>query len=162
MPPIDIDKVLSDPLLIVAAVLLVVSPVLFLVALVKYFRTPSKAPFVIPHHEMDSPVPAPAEVKEPVEEHGMASMASLDPLPVAPTQPTAPAELPAPVRRAEPASEKTIVMPPGMAEMHSEMEIAFSQIKLLNKKVAALEKELGRLRDSAPADNGGSVPPQPL
>ncbi len=54
-------------------------------------------------------------------------------------------------------------MPPGMAEMHSEMEIAFSQIKALNRKVAALEKELLRQRDSGPADPGsGPVPPQPI
>ena len=53
---------------------------------------------------------------------------------------------PAPVRRAETSSEKTVVMPAGMAEMHSEMEIAFSQIKLLNKKVAALEFSTARKR----------------
>ncbi len=164
MPPIDIDKILSDPLLIVAAVLLVVSPILFLVALVKFMRTPSKTPFAIPGHDL-SPVATPKEVREPAEELGLSPVTSLEPGPVPPTQPQPPLPPPtaaAPTRRTDSASEKTVVMPAGMAEMHSEVEIAFSQLKLLNKRVASLEQELARLKRSPAPEGGGPTPPQPL
>ena len=162
MPPIDIDKILSDPLLIVAAVLLIVSPILFLVAFVKFLRTP-KTPVSLPHHEMESPISARGNVSQPAEEQQSTPMASLQPLPPSEPEPEA-VVAPAPVvRRAESASEKTVIMPPGMAEMHSEMEIAFSQIKLLNKKVAALEKELARLHSEGSAGSASaSTPPHPL
>lgn len=173
MPPIQIDKILSDPLLVVSAVLLVVSPILFLIALVKYLRTPKGEPFAIPHHEMESPIPTPKEVEEPAEEHRLARVAPLEampetsPAPVAPAEPPplpvapAPSMPPAPPRprREESAAEKTVVMPPGLAEMQSEMEIALTQLRILNKRVANLEQELARLRGSS---SGGSNPPTPL
>lgn len=162
MPPIQIDKILSDPLLVVSAVLLVVSPILFLIALVKYLRTPQGEPFAIPHHEMESPIPTPKEVEEPAEEHGLAPAAPVEPppLPAAPSMPaTPPPPTPPRPHREESAAEKTVVMPPGLAEMQSEMEIALTQLRLLNKRVANLEQELARLRGSS---GGSPNPPTPL
>jgi len=184
MPPIEIDKILSDPLLIVAATLLVVSPIVFLVAFVKYLRTPKSDAFAIPRHEMESPImsrpgvpdfsaPAPEPLADmapqpetaPILETEPAAsgpISSLEPLPAAGTsavEPPQPAFPTPPARRPDTASEKTVVMPPGMAEMQSEMEIAFSQLKLLNKRVASLEKELSQLRSGGSSEPGGN--PQP-
>jgi outer membrane biosynthesis protein TonB len=175
MSSIPIDKILSDPLLIVAAVLLVVSPIVFLVAFVKYLRAPRGEDFAIPHHEMDSPIPARMAIEAPEEPartlsvpqpepeapisalEPMPSPAAVAPAPVVPLAASAQPAFPTPpMRRADTASEKTVVMPPGMAEMQSEMEIAFSQLKLLNKRVASLEQELSRLRSGGPSEPSGN------
>ena len=177
MPPIQIDKILSDPLLLVSAVLLIVSPILFLIALIKYVRTPKGELFAIPHNEMDSPIPTPKGFEEPAEEHRMEPAERREESPVSPLEPmpgsaaahgpefetgprsiatpTPPAPVPPRARREESAAEKTVVMPPGVAEMQSEMEIALTQLRLLNKRVANLEQELARLRGSS----GQNPPP---
>ena len=186
MPPIQIDKILSDPLLIVAAVLLVVSPVTFLVAFVKYLRAPRREPFAIPHNEMDSPIPSRLETSPDdvpsfaaSEPEPRSPLSALEPMPTAGTaaadpepvetpmpSPVAPAPTSQPAfptpplqRRPDTAAEKTVVMPAGMAEMQSEMEIAFSQLKLLNKRVASLELELSRLRSGGASGASGNPHP---
>jgi hypothetical protein len=54
--------------------------------------------------------------------------------------------------------EKTIVMPAGMAEIQGQLEIAFSQIKHLNKKVYELEKALPSAGSTTSATSTADTP----
>ncbi len=137
---INIDTILSDPLLLTATILVVVGPLMFLVALWNLVRSPKKKdPLFDPKaiHD-DEPVLNSGKKVLPV----AAPMAS----PVAP--PPAPAQdarqmIDIPQAPPEPMDmDKTIVMPAGMAEIQGQLEIAFSQIKHLNKKVFELEKAI--------------------
>lgn len=151
MPTINLDTILSDPLLVVAAALLVVSPILFIIAFWKFVKAKKDStPFAIPRHEMESPLssqpedsasgetytPYAPEPETPVEE-----VALNEPAPVRGT-PIPMEDAPIIPTNGTRDAEKTVVMPAGMGEMQGQMEIAFSQIKNLNRKVYQLETEL--------------------
>ncbi len=146
MPDINFNTILSDPLLIVAAVLLVLSPVVFLVALVKFMRAPKpKTPFAIPKEDFSSPIRSLA-AEEPVVHNN--PVAAPEPVAVKPSLPVTP-----PVQQI-PDAEKTIVLPPGTGEVQGQLEIALTQIRTLNKKIYDLETTVSTLVRSAGAAGG--------
>lgn len=136
---INIDTILSDPLLLTATILVVVGPLMFLVSLWNLLRSPKKKdPLFDPKHfHEEEPVINHSGRKSPIENNSPAPVAvqtgpkENKPLMDAPSAPAEPMDM-----------EKTIVMPAGMAEIQGQLEIAFSQIKHLNKKVFDLEKAL--------------------
>jgi hypothetical protein len=154
---INIDTILSDPLLLTATILLVVGPILFLVSLWNLVRTPKKKdPLFDPH--------APANEEEPVvhQEKKAVAPPAPKPVPVAEPKPSEPAKAPTPPPMAaipKPMDmESTVVMPPGMAEIQGQLEIAFSQIKHLNKKVFDLENSLASGSAASAAGGTEEVP----
>jgi len=154
MPPIKIDTILSDPLLMVAAVLLVVSPVVFLVALIKFLRAP-KGPskFAIPHEDdFTSPVRSLAAPEKPEE-----PIAPPPPPPAPKVETPAPASPPpAPPAPAAVNPDATMVLPAGVAELQAQLEIALTQIRTLNKKIFDLESAVSALVRSGPASGTAS------
>jgi hypothetical protein len=150
---INIDTILSDPLILTAAILLVVGPLLFFVSLWKLVRPPKKN---VPLFDTTGATNEPFFKEEPKGTPSSTAVPEPPPTPLhqpksppAPTQPVEPSPsapqpaqaAPIEIRRDE-SAEKTVVMPPGVAEVQGQLEIAFSQIKLLNKKVYELEMTL--------------------
>lgn len=157
---INIDTILTDPMLLTAAVLVIGGPLLFVLSLWRYTRA---VPQVLPPDFPRNEPPLPQETPAPLIESPVATAPVDEPAPVplkhAPhisdliqepanaIQPGTPAaaepppsiipEPPAPIK--ERAEEKTVVMPSGMGEIQGQMEIAFSQIKNLNKKIYEME-----------------------
>ncbi|MFN0116810.1 MAG: hypothetical protein ACKVQC_00765 [Elusimicrobiota bacterium] len=111
---------MSDPLLLSGIILLIFGPILFLISAWKYFKTPSvDSHFKIPVEPVSPLVQAPV-----VKEEALPQIEKIE------------------VADKESFQDKTIVMPPGMGEIHSQIEIAFNQIKSLNKRLAAVEEDI--------------------
>lgn len=158
IPNINLDMILSDPMLLTAMVFLVLGPVVFLIALWKMIalRKKSSSQFVVPTDlnaappsMSPMPPPPPANPPEPLP-HPFVREAA--PPPPETVQPPAPetsspplAKESAPAVKSNDAFERTVVLPPGVAELQAQMEIAFSQIKNLNKQVHGLEAEIESL-----------------
>ncbi len=136
---------MSDPLLLIASALIVIGPLVFLISLIQFIRSgkKNKKPMTLPHEEL----PVVSERAARVELPPMPSYIEEEkpepaPVPIVPE--------PKPVeQRTLPASERTVVMPAGMGEVQGQLEIAFTQIKTLNKKIAQLESELETLSRNA-------------
>lgn len=134
---LNIDAIFSEPLLTVAAALLVVAPLVFLIALVKFVRAPGAADVPV---FGDEPADEFAAAPEP---ESAASEPAPAPRVAERTAPPPPAPAaPAPEPTASEAMDRTVVMPQGLAEVQGQLEIAFSQIKMLNKRIHTLETEL--------------------
>ena len=154
MPVINYDTLMNDPLLMSAAILLILGPLIFLVAFIQFLRAGRKVelpPIIgdesMPLNEMASPVPPPPPVEEPapLEEEKIVT-------PPYVKEAVEEASVPPPSRRIQVIDpEKTVVMPSGLGEVQGQLEIAFSQIKTLNKKVAQLESELETVSKTAAA-----------
>lgn len=144
LPTLNYEAILSDPLLILAGVFLVVGPLLFLVSLVKFLMWGRKSkdamftdlnPFSPLGEDLRAPEEQPAEPSEPSLVAPPPYMEEEKELP-----PPTPSPVIPPARSL--ASEQTVVMPSGVGEIQGQIEIAFSQIKTLSKKVAQMESEL--------------------
>ncbi len=162
------DTILSDPMLLVGTILVVLGPLVFLIALVKFFTLRKKTKddeFLSPFGPA-SPEP---EAETPLFEAPL-------PPPPPPSPPPPPTPSPVPSRMPSPSAqamqEKTVVMPAGMAELQGQIEIAITQIRTLNKKVNSLEAALEALSQktaaappagpSSPAGAGSKPPIMPL
>jgi hypothetical protein len=156
IPPINIDTILSDPLLIVASALLVIGPLLFLISFWKLIRFPK------PKNPLFDPVAEPAETfleSEPAEitpvpsvpEEKVEKVVLVEP-PPAPPSPPPPPVVPVqskPISPQENFMDKTVVMPAGMGEIQGQLEIAFTQLKSLNKRIYELEVALSEVAQPA-------------
>lgn len=143
---INIDTILSDPLLITATALLIIGPILFLISFWKLIRSSKKKdPLFDPGEIHDEPIVADEKTPQPV-----APVTS-------PPPPPTPKPMPSMTRGSllPDDMEKTVVMPAGVAEIQGQLEIAFSQIKHLNKKVYELETMLNAVspNTSSPQQN---------
>lgn len=112
----------------------------------------TKKPFVVPNDPPESkfesivppppPPPAPAPEPEPTP-------------PVTPPHQELQSAVSAIASPKEPVDmDKTVVISPGESELQAQVDIVFSQIKNLNKKVYEMESKL----DSAPSAAGGGEP----
>ena len=149
---INIDTILSDPFLAVAAALLVLSPIVFLVAFWKFVTHPKESA------QPDFHIP---DLEEPAFEAGNTAPEHFSPPPASPVpeadaavEPpppagTAPNNQPNARARAADAAERTVVMTPGVAEIQGQLEIAFSQLKTMNRKLQTLETEMESLSRKA-------------
>ncbi|MCG3203375.1 MAG: hypothetical protein KCHDKBKB_00031 [Elusimicrobia bacterium] len=148
---LNYQTILGDPLLMIATILLLVCPFVFLVALLKYIRCPKKteADPLFNSEPENSPTPL-----EPQDEPSSRSPEPppLESEPMEPSPPPPPPPPPPPTPLAPKIDmEKTVVMAPGTAEIQGQIEIVFSQIKTLNRKVAQMESEMESLARTASA-----------
>ncbi len=142
LPTLNFDAILSDPLLLLAGVFLVAGPLVFLVSLIKLISWGRKQKQEIEYADLNpfSPLPSKTEPETPA------------PLPTPPPymemeeEPAAAPLNESPrgreLQRSDDAEEKTMIMPAGTGEVQGQLEIAFSQIKTLSKKVSQMESEL--------------------
>jgi hypothetical protein len=138
LTPQTIDMILSDPLLLVGASLVILGTILFLFSAIKFFLHKPSSDFVVPHHPLDD------EVK-PAEPESLTN-GKMENTPVTPEPQPEPEPEPAPTRSFRRASaDETIIMPPGVADLQAQFEIAINQIKQLNKKVFELERQIETL-----------------
>lgn len=148
---VNIDTILTDPVLLVAAILLIGGPLLFIFSLLKYIQA---KPLVLPpDFPREEPLPPPLIPPAPPPTRLAPHISNAIQEPAA-----APMETPSiPVTPPE-AQERTVVMPRGVAEIQGQMEIAFSQIKSLNKKFNELES----LLESLARQNASRLEPNEL
>lgn len=131
IPNINIDAIMSDPLLLIAVALLILGPLVFLVALVQLLRG-GKKPEPLPHLDEE---PAPEIVPPPY----MQEIKEEEPAP-------------GPVATPSGGPEKERApLPTISGEVQGQVEIIFSQIKTLSKKVAQLESEMESVSRTASA-----------
>ncbi len=129
---INIDAIMSDPLLMIAVGLLILGPLVFLVALVKWARSPKKE-VPLPHlDEIEDVQLNPPPYAEEIKEEPAANPSVK--------------ETPAPL-----VTDQRIPLPSISGEMQGQIEIVFSQIKTLSKKVAQLESEMETVSRTASA-----------
>ncbi len=152
---INIDTILSQPLLMVAAAFIVLGPILFLVALIQFFRSGRKKT-EYPAFEEDEPL----ELSSPSSQE-TAPVSSESPEEPESTEPSesiyikgaSTQETPEPVEKLRNVqnidTDKTVVMASGVGEVQGQLEIAFSQIKSMNKKISQLESDLETLSRNA-------------
>jgi hypothetical protein len=150
MPKINIDMILSDPMLLVGACLVVFGLFLFLVSIWKLLfssRGPRKK-FVVPHEGESEQVfinsdPEP-ELPEP-------TLRVITPPPAEAPAQTAieppPVPMPADNGAVEHDQEKTVVMQAAETEMQLQLDIIVSQLKNINQKVGELEERLENVPD---------------
>jgi hypothetical protein len=147
---LNFEEVIADPLLMMGIFLVIVGPLFFIVALWKviFFKKPLEPGFIVPDqdsHELETINPSEHSVgpvseiaAEPVPEHEPQPM----PIPTAAASPIQTFESVHASQQTEPASDRTIVMPSGMADLHAQMELIFTQVKQLNKRSAEFETSL--------------------
>jgi len=157
IPQINIDMILSDPMLLTGAALLVLSPIGFVVAFVKYITIKDSRPreFTIPQEPQEIPEEqfqsVPADVKQPEIPIETVPPPEPEPAPEPATetleihQPSHPGPPPSPPKESPKASpmanaDKTVVIPPAINDLQAQIEIAFSQIKNLNIKTNDIEQ----------------------
>jgi hypothetical protein len=139
LPEINIDLILSDPMLMVGVCLVIVGPIVFLISLIQFLRMGKEhEAFVLPPHDNEQVFAPPVEETPPIE---------LTPVPQENQQPEEVAITPEPVPVKKESmmpvgADKTIILPPGVSELQAQLEIALSQIKNLNKKVYELESSV--------------------
>jgi hypothetical protein len=147
LPTLNYDAVLSDPLLLLAGVFLVAGPLVFIVSLIKLISAGRKQKREDEYADLNpfSPFPPAPEPATPVSTPETPSFMEPEPAPARESESES-LELPiipaAPEPEDMPATDKTMVMPEGMGEVQGQLEIAFSQIKTLSKKVSQMESEL--------------------
>jgi len=163
---INLDIILSDPMLLTGTALFLLGPIGFIFALFKYFSTkevletypeiPSEneEPPVeqrndsaksnsIPEPEPQpspSPEPAPPAPPESVSSESVETTVQSNP-PKPPPQPEPPPP-PKSSPKSEKMEEKTVVIPPIINDLQSQIEIAYSQIKNLNHKMSDLDQQV--------------------
>lgn len=144
LTPQRIDTIMSDPYLLVGASLLILGILLFLFSAIKFIRHRSSTDFVVPHHPVEEEPSVPE--KTHVENNGRPSSHPAHTSEASPPVFDTP-ETPEPTAEAEeePASDRTVIMPPGVADLQAQFEIAITQIKQLNKKVFELERQIETL-----------------
>jgi hypothetical protein len=139
---INIDLVLSDPLLLSGALLFILSILVFLLALSKYIglSRKEKQQFQIPSSETfegsESLEGSPAETPE---------------APDAATEEETSDTPPPPTSPSEKALEKTMVMSANDKDMQEQFELAIDQIKSINTKIGELEDEIQNLKSKVSA-----------
>jgi len=133
IPTINFNAILADPLLLIAVSLLILGPLVFLVALVKFFRSGKKSEPLPPLSDEFEPEPlvTPSYIQEIKEE-------------AAPPAPEI-EQTSAPMEKERPP------MPTISGEVEGQVEIVFSQIKTLSRKVAQLESEMETVSRTASA-----------
>jgi hypothetical protein len=140
LPTLNYDVIFSDPLLLLAGVFLIAGPLVFLIALVKFIAAGRKqnefAPLfdeVGPFSRVEPELPpasSPAPFSSPTPSTNAERAQAREDFP------------PSPAPERESVMDKTTIMPSGMGEVQGQLEIAFSQIKTLNKKILQIESEL--------------------
>jgi hypothetical protein len=138
IPNINIDTILSDPMMLVGVGLVVFGALLFLISFWKfatYNRRQAAKNFVVPQEE--EPMETPVEVEPEVEVRGEINV------PPAPEpEPVASASSHQNGAREEQAQDKTVVIQPQEADMQMQLDIIVSQLKNLNRKVSELEEKV--------------------
>jgi hypothetical protein len=150
--PHTLDTILSDPLLLVGASLVVLGTLLFLFSAVKFLRyNKSHSEFAVPVSSIEEDIQAESASSMTNGGHEHHRAFEEPPASEQRSEPVEPASEPAPVHagRFGGASDQTMVMPPGVADLQAQFEIAISQIKQLNKKVFELERQLETLSTRA-------------
>ena len=150
LPTLNYDAVLSDPLLLLAGVFLVAGPLVFLVSLIKLISWGRKQKQADAYAELNPFAPLPStpvpQPETPMSSPIAPAVESLPATKLPPTPEPEPEIFPFPTSaepdKPEMPMDKTIIMPAGMGEVQGQLEIAFSQIKMLNKKVSQMESEL--------------------
>ncbi len=142
--------ILSDKMLLIGTIFLIMGPLIFLGALIQYIRLGRKGKdFILPHSpaekEFDSPIPTQSRINESSsnEKPSISVPAHKEESPPEEMPPVIPE--PARARPARPAvniQEQTMMMPPGVADLQAQFEIAITQIKHLNRKVNELEQHI--------------------
>ena len=141
MPPISIDAILSDPQLLVGSALLILGPITFLFAFVKFIRVPRSRgnDFALPPEDMIAP-PEEENAFDPTETGSRAGAAPSEEPPPPPVEPAIP-EPPRPSAQL-PDADKTVVLPAGVSDLQAQVDIALSQLRSLSRKVGELEENL--------------------
>jgi hypothetical protein len=138
LPTLNYDAILSDPLLILAGLFLVVGPLVFLVSLIKLISWNRQQKRDAEFGELNPFSPLPVTPEETPLPPSAASEPFPMPSPAAPIEPEFQPETQASV----PAMDKTAIVLPDTGEIQGQLEIAFTQIKTLSKKVSQMESEL--------------------
>ncbi|MCB4755781.1 MAG: hypothetical protein LHV69_01885 [Elusimicrobia bacterium] len=174
---INVDSILSDPLLLIGVTLFFLSFFIFIMSFIKWITTPTEKTFdfVIPH---DNPLEPPQPVSSTPEPPFPTPSPPPSPEPALPTAPVEPprpvedeiakviAEAPTGFTTEKPRSfrerrgaksaedgrgDKTVVISPGEAEIQAQLDIIVTQIKSLNKKVSDLEDKIDGVEQKSPA-----------
>ena len=146
---INIDMIMSDPMLLVGVILFCLGPLFFLVALWKFITSKKKLDFEIPREpelenpEATSPSMSTSQVSPPP---APAIEETPDLTPVAPVPP--PVRTPPPPPHLERAEDKTVVIQPGISEFQGQLEFVFNQLKTLNRTVSQLEDRVESIGNS--------------
>jgi hypothetical protein len=159
LPPITLDMVLSDRLLLIGLSFLVFGLIVFLISAFKFFtfRNPDDD-FALIQPAVDEPWTAagPGVAEEPAPNDlsvgPIPKSETPEPAPVEKAAPEMPVVEPARPARVESAAERTVVMAPGTAEMQAQLEIALTQIRSLNQRLNQAEEALERQK-GAPAQS---------
>lgn len=168
IPNVNVDTILSDPLLLVGVLLVGFGVIGFLFALIKFLRADAhRDAFEIPDSEATPDAFEPAEV--PAVAHPVEDPAAPEPIipeppvppAVEPPQPrveaatnavSEPEPPPTPRDTAPPSgavsenAEKTVVIPPAFVEIQGQIEIAISQIRNLGRKMSELEQQIDQIQ----------------
>ncbi len=160
IPDINIDMILSDPMLLVGASLLVFGALLFLISLVKLISAPrsGRKKFVVPHEGEHVPLfkqePEPSNIPEP---HLITPEPPMPEPETVPDEDIVPIELRSSVPEqaapmdngaAEKPEEKTVVMHAAETDLQLQLDIIVSQLKNLNQKMSELEDRIESIPDA--------------
>lgn len=166
IPSINIDTILSDPMLIAGSTLLVIGPLVFIIALIKLILLSVKKPkaeFRVPEPEKEFAAPDRRAPEFDVEQPNPA--APPPPLPAAsedlekaiqqelsgskimlrvesPNPPSAQKPM-------SPMSDKTMVITQAEADLQAQIDIVIAQLKNLNKKMGDMEDKIDAMEKHA-------------
>lgn len=191
MPQINIDTILSDPMMLIASSLLIIGSLLFIMSLaMAILAKQRKEDFIIPpiiDQEKEGFISSPNETtlkqSEWLKNTGRSSEVSpvsvqkpletpVSPISIPTQEPIPPSvvassELPSVSPKSSPRSslesmERTMVMPAGVSEVQAQIEIAITQLRTLNKKVNAHEVQLEMLSKNLTTGTGPGKTPTDL
>ncbi len=163
---INIDQILSDPLLLIGTILFILSFLAFFFGLIKWIASPRKSAdaFTVPHGDVEEPIPsgeipadetpAPAPIAIPIKEEPQQINPVVEdhPLPTPPISPSV---------KKEDRSDKTMVIAPGEAAIQGQLDIVITQIKNLNKKVSDLEDSFENTSNATKKAEAGELKEMP-